>query len=91
MKTRMTVEQHCQNCDERICKEWTLRVSLPKPIVQRMLVPCDASPDTAEVLLKSFVALNQLSITEPFRNGAVVQTCQRHLSRMRTEVAMHQS
>ena len=35
--------------------------------------------------------LNQLSITEPLRNGAVVETCQRHLSRMRTEVATHQS
>ena len=91
MQTRVKVEHHCKNCDERICKERTHCVSLPKSIVQRMLVSCDASPDTAEVLLKSLIALNQLSITEPLRNGAVVETCQRHSSRMRTEVATHQS
>ena len=91
VQTRMKVEQHCQNCDERICIEWTHCLSLPNPIVQRVLVPCDASPDTAEALLKSLIALNQLSITESLRNGAVVETRQRDLSRMRTDVAMHQS
>ena len=36
----MKVEQHCQNYNERIYKEWTPCLSLSKPIVQRMLVPC---------------------------------------------------